>query len=60
LTFLKGCGGDTLISRSDLAKRWGCSIETLKRREKSGIINGLRLSARMVRYALDEVLRVDT
>lgn len=52
-------GNHVLVSRAELARRWGCSIETLKRREKAGVLNGLRLSARMVRYALDEVLRVE-
>ncbi len=47
------------LSRQELADRWGCSIETLKRREKAGVLNGLRFSARMVRYSLEEVLRVE-
>ena len=49
----------TMLSRSELATRWRCSIETLKRREKTGVLHGLRLSARMVRYALDEVSRIE-
>lgn len=48
-----------MISRVDLAKRWGCSVETLKRREKAGVLHGLRFSSRMVRYDMDEVARVE-
>jgi hypothetical protein len=27
---------DTLLSREQLARRWGCCIETIKRRERAG------------------------
>lgn len=48
-----------LLTRNELAGRWRCSIETLKRREKSGVLNGMRFSGRMVRYKLDEVLQIE-
>jgi hypothetical protein len=46
---------DDFISRAELAVRWGCHIETLKRREKQGSLHPLRFSTRMVRYPLREV-----
>jgi hypothetical protein len=38
-----------LLSRQQLADRWGCSIETIKRRERAGIIRPVILG-RLVRY----------
>src|SRR5215469_14437821 len=53
---LKAKGSDDdFISRADLAVRWGCHIETLKRREKQGSLHPHRFSLRMVRYPLREV-----
>jgi len=46
---------DDSISRADLAVRWRCHTETIKRREKQGILHPLRFSTRMVRYPLREV-----
>jgi hypothetical protein len=47
------------ISRQELCARWGCSLETLKRREKAGILHPAGFSERMVRYRLSEVLAVE-
>jgi hypothetical protein len=46
---------DDFISRPALAVRWGCHIETLKRREREGILHPYGFSIRMVRYRLSEV-----
>jgi len=48
-----------LFSRKDLATRWNCSIETLKRREKSGILNPTILG-RLVRYKLEEIESIES
>ena len=48
-----------LFSRKDLATRWNCSIETLKRREKSGILNPTVLG-RLVRYKLEEIEAIES
>ena len=45
----------TLIDRKELAARWGCSILTVKRREKDGILKPIHLSTRLVRYRLADV-----
>jgi len=47
-----------LLSRRDLAFRWNCSIETLKRREKAGILNPTILG-RLVRYKLEDIEAIE-
>jgi predicted DNA-binding transcriptional regulator AlpA len=48
---------DSLLSRNSLAHRWGCSIETIKRREKDGTLKPIYLpGGRLVRYRLADVL----
>ena len=46
------------ISRRKLAERWECSAETIKRRERSGILPSLRLGG-LVRYKLADVERIE-
>jgi hypothetical protein len=47
-----------LVTRRELAARWSFSIETLKRRERAGILPFLKLG-RGVRYRLSEVERIE-
>jgi len=47
-----------LISRKKLAERWSLSIETLKRRERAGILTALKMG-RGVRYRLHDIERVE-
>jgi hypothetical protein len=47
-----------LISRKKLAERWSLSIETLKRREKAGILTALKMG-RGVRYRLQDIERIE-
>ena len=49
---------EKLLKRSDLAIRWGCSIETVKRREKAGILKPIVLG-RLVRFRLDDVIKLE-
>ena len=46
---------DRLLSRSDLKERWACSLETLKRRAKDGLLCPLKLG-RKVKYRLSEIV----
>lgn len=46
---------EQLISRRALAVRWGVSVETVKRRERSGALRAVRFNARLVRYRVSEV-----
>lgn len=51
---------DQLISRRQLQIRWGgCCIETLKRKQRAGVLKPIYLSSRMVRYSLQNVEEVE-
>jgi hypothetical protein len=50
---------ETLLTRSELAKRWKISIETLKRRERARILRPVRLDGRVIRYRMSDVLRIE-
>jgi predicted DNA-binding transcriptional regulator AlpA len=50
---------DRLLSRKELAERFGVSIKTLKRREQAGTLRPLSLGARTVRYRLSEILAIE-
>jgi hypothetical protein len=47
-----------LVTRRGLAGRWQVSIETLKRRERAGVLPFLKLG-RGVRYRLSDVERLE-
>jgi len=48
-----------LISRRQLAVRWGCCVESIKRRQRAGLLQPVYLSARMVRYSLQNIEQVE-
>ena len=48
-----------LLTRKELSGRWQLSIQTLKRRERCGLLPFLKLG-RGVRYRLDAVERLET
>jgi hypothetical protein len=43
------------ITRNQLAERWACSTESLKRYERRGIIHPVKIAERMLRYRLAEI-----
>lgn len=45
----------SLLSRRDLAKRHSVSVETIKRRERAGLLKPLRFNSRLIRYRLADV-----
>ena len=45
-------------TRAKLAKRWWVSIETVKRREKSGILRAYKFG-RVTRYRLSDVEQIE-
>lgn len=47
-----------MLSRRHLAERWAISRETLKRREKAGILTPLKLG-KLVRYRLVDIERIE-
>lgn len=48
-----------LLTRIELAKRWKCSLTTIRRMEKRGDLNPMRLSGRLVRFDLAEIEAVE-
>jgi hypothetical protein len=50
---------ETLLTRSELARRWKVSVETLKRRERAKILRPVRLEGRVIRYRMSDVLRIE-
>jgi hypothetical protein len=50
---------EALLSRKQVASRWYCSLETVKRREAAGLIHPLRFSKRQLRYRLSEIRSVE-
>jgi len=46
---------ETFLKRRELAARWRCSKETIKRKQRAGLLNPVRLSARMLLYKLSEI-----
>ena len=49
---------DSQFTRKELAERWKTSIESLKRREKTGLLRALKIG-RTVRYRLSDVLAAE-
>ena len=43
------------LSRKAVADRWQTSVETIKRREKAGLLKALRFNQRLLRYKLSDV-----
>jgi hypothetical protein len=46
------------LTRQELAERWRCCIETIKRRQAQGALKALKLG-RMVRYRMEEIRAVE-
>ncbi len=48
-----------MLSRKDLAARWRTCTETIKRRELAGQLPYLVIGARLKRYRLSDILRIE-
>jgi hypothetical protein len=46
---------EQLVSRKAVADRWQTSKETVKRREKAGLLKAIRFNQRLLRYKLSDV-----
>jgi len=46
------------LSRQQVAVRWQCSTETVRRREKAGILPSRRLGG-LVRYSITDVEKIE-
>jgi hypothetical protein len=50
---------EVLLSRKQVAKRWEVCTETVKRRERSGLLPPVRFNQRLTRYRLRDVLALE-
>ena len=50
---------EQLLSRRALAQRWGCCTETIKRREREGILKTIRFNQRLLRYRISDVVAIE-
>lgn len=50
---------EQFLSRRQLAARWACSTETVKRKTRAGLLYPVRFNARMLRYRLTDILRIE-
>ncbi|HEX9630592.1 MAG TPA: hypothetical protein VF961_11285 [Pyrinomonadaceae bacterium] len=50
---------EQLLSRKAIADRWQTSVETVKRREKAGLLKAIRFNQRLLRYKLSNVEAVE-
>ena len=46
---------EQLLSRKAVAYRWQTSVETVKRREKEGLLKAIRFNERLLRYKLSDI-----
>ena len=49
---------EQLRSRRQLAQRWGCSVETVKRREKSGLLTVIKIG-KHARYRVSDIEAIE-
>ena len=47
---------EQMLSRKAVADRWQTSVETVKRRQKAGLLRALRFNRRLLRYKLADVI----
>ena len=52
-------GTKQLLSRAELAERWGCSIKTVQRLEASGKLTATYITDRIRRYSEDAIEKVE-
>jgi hypothetical protein len=46
---------EQLLSRRAVADRWQTSVETVKRRERAGLLTPIRFNQRLLRYKLSDI-----
>jgi hypothetical protein len=59
MTTQVGAIPEQLLSRKAVAHRWQTSVETVKRREKEGLLKAIRFNERLLRYKLSNVEAVE-
>jgi len=48
-------GAVKFLTRAELAERWRSSKETIKRKQRAGLLHPIYLSSRKILYALAEI-----
>ena len=48
-----------MLSRQELALRWGVSTDTVRRREQEGLLAPLRFNSRLLRYRSEDVEAIE-
>ena len=48
-----------MLSRQELARRWGVSTDTIRRREQEGLLASIRFNSRLVRYRREDVEAIE-
>ncbi len=48
-----------LIDRENLAARFSCSIATIKRMERRGLLKRIQLGERLVRYRMSDIQKLE-
>ena len=46
---------EKFLTRRELAERWRCSGESIKRRQRAGLLHPVYLSSRKILYSIAEV-----
>ena len=59
-SYFKSTSSEQLLSRRAVAERWQTSVETVKRREKAGLIKAIRFNQRLLRYKLSDIAAFET
>jgi hypothetical protein len=50
---------EVLLSRKQVANRWSVCTETVKRKERAGLLSPVRFNQRLTRYRLSDVLALE-
>ena len=50
---------EQLLSRRTFSDRWECCIETIKRREREGVLKSIRFNQKLLRYKLSDIIAVE-
>jgi hypothetical protein len=50
---------EVLLSRRQVANRWSVCTETVKRKERAGLLSPVRFNQRLTRYRLSDVFALE-
>lgn len=50
---------NVFLTRKAVAARWCCSVETVKRRTREGLLPAIRFNERLVRFRIEDVMAIE-